>query len=86
MNTGALAGFAAGVILLYLVGYVLMVPGRYFLRFLVNAALGGLGLWLAACTGPIWGITLGINPITALVSGFLGIPGVVLLVALKAVL
>ena len=86
MNTGALAGFAAGVILFYLVGYVLMVPGRYLLRLMINACLGGLGLWAVHAFGSIWGISLGINPVTALVSGFLGLPGVVLLMALCAVL
>lgn len=86
MNTGTLAGFAAGMILLYLVGYVLMVPRRYFFRLLINGGLGAIALWAACHLGPMWGITLGINPVTALAAGFLGIPGVVLLAALQIVL
>ena len=86
MNTGVLAGFAAGIILLYLVGYVLLVPKRYFFRLLINGGLGAAALWAACHLGPMWGITLGINPITALAAGFLGIPGVVLMTALQAVL
>ena len=86
MNIGALAGFAAGVILFYRVGDVLMVPGKYFLRLLINACLGGAGLWIVHSLGPVWGISLGINVVTALVSGFLGLPGVVLLMALCTVL
>lgn len=49
MNTSAMVGFAAGLILIYLVGYLMMVPGKYALRMLMNACLGGL-----ACLLSIW--------------------------------
>ena len=86
MNNSAAAGFAAGVILMYLAAYVMMIPGRYRIRLLVNACLGAAALGAAHALGPVWGISLGINAVTALVSGFLGIPGVVLLTALGTVL
>lgn len=36
--------------------------------------------------GPVWGVTVGVNAITAMTVGFLGVPGVVLLVLLKGLL
>jgi inhibitor of the pro-sigma K processing machinery len=40
-------------------------------------------LWLANLLGRHFGITVPINPITALIAGFLGVPGVVLVLALQ---
>ena len=86
MNTSAMVGFAAGMILFYLVGYLMMVPGKYALRMLMNACLGGIGLLVVNMVGPVWGVTVGVNAITAMTVGFLGVPGVVLLVLLKGLL
>ena len=83
MDTSAMIGFAAGVILIYLVGYLLMMPGKLALRLLINACLGGIGLMVVGMVGPVWGITVGVNLVTALTVGFLGIPGVVLLILLS---
>ena len=86
MQLEAWVGFGAGVLLIYLVGYLLMVPGRYALRLLLNAALGGLGLIALHLLGPLWGLEVGLNAVTALAAGFLGIPGVVLLAVLRGIL
>ena len=49
--------------------------------FLINAAVGAVALWIL----DIVGFGVPINWITAAVVGFLGIPGVILLVVLKHV-
>ncbi len=86
MNTSAMVGFAAGLILVYLVGYLMMIPGKYAIRMLINACLGGIGLLVVNMVGPVWGVAVGVNAITAMTVGFLGVPGVVLLVLLKSLL
>jgi len=79
--------YAFGVFLLYLIARVLVLPLRILLRLLYNALVGALLLaFVNFVGGYVLGIYLPINPVTALVAGFLGIPGIVLLVALQHLL
>jgi len=72
-----------GIILLYLAGWVLLVPLKYLLRLIFNGILGGISLILINIFGGLIGIHIGVNPITALISGMLGIPGISLLLILQ---
>ena len=81
-----LIAYALGLVLLYAPGWLLLVPLKFLLRFLINAALGGLLLWVLNLAGGLFGVTVAINPVTALTVGFLGIPGVILLLLLQVML
>ena len=50
------------------------------LKFVIHAASGFACLWLLNLAAVYTGITIEINLITVLISGFLGIPGIILLV------
>lgn len=78
--------FAGGLVLLYLVGWLLLVPLKIVWRLIYNGIIGGVVLWLLNLIGGYFGFTLAINPLTALIVGFLGVPGVILLVILKFIL
>ena len=80
------AFFALGLVLLYGLGWLLMVPFRMVLRFLFNGLIGGALLVLLNLFGSMFGLTVAINPLTALLAGFLGIPGVILVVVLTLIL
>jgi len=68
--------FALGLLLLYGLGWLMLVPLRKMLGLLANGVLGVLLLLLVNLLGPTWGYGIAINPFTALMAGFLGIPGV----------
>lgn len=78
--------YAFGLILLYVVGWILLVPIKLLMRLIWNGVIGGVLLFLVNLVGGIWGISIVINPINALVAGFLGVPGVVLLLLLQYIL
>ncbi|HHV72089.1 MAG TPA: pro-sigmaK processing inhibitor BofA [Clostridia bacterium] len=78
-----IAAFIFGVLLLYLFAKILFVPLKIVGRLVFNGILGGVILWLVNLVGSFFDFSVPINPITALVAGFLGIPGVVLIIALK---
>ncbi len=78
--------FALGLVLLYLIGWLLLVPMRFLWRLAAGSVLGGCMLWLVGQFGFLFGFTVSLNPLTALIAGFLGIPGVALVIALSLLL
>ncbi|MEW5867415.1 MAG: pro-sigmaK processing inhibitor BofA family protein [Bacillota bacterium] len=85
MDISTVIAYAFGVFLLYIVAYILYVPLRFVIRLMYNAIIGGVLLWVVNLVGGFFGLSVPINPVTALVAGFLGIPGVVLIIALRYV-
>lgn len=79
-------GYALGLILLYFVGWLLLVPLKTILKFIYNGILGGIILWILNLIGGLIHVTVAINPITALIVGFLGVPGIILILLLQFIL
>ncbi len=74
-----IAAVVLGVIVLL---KLLSKPIRFVLKLLINTVLGFVLLWLINFFGGEIGIELSLTLVNALVVGFLGIPGVLLLLAL----
>ncbi|MGE5577677.1 MAG: pro-sigmaK processing inhibitor BofA family protein [Syntrophothermus sp.] len=78
-----IVAFIFGLVLLYFLARILFLPLRIIATLLYNALLGGVLLWVTNLLGHYVALNIPINPITALVAGFLGVPGVILLIALQ---
>lgn len=65
-----------GLVLLYLLIKVLKWP----LKILINGVIGIVLLYVTNLLGAYLGFSIAINWITALIAGFLGVPGVIFLV------
>lgn len=79
-----LLAFGGGLLLVYLVGMVLVVPLKWLVRLLVNSVIGFLILAAINAVGmPLLGFSIPLNLVNVLVSGVLGVPGVVLLVLFR---
>lgn len=72
-----------GILLLYIMGRMFLMPIKLIFRLIYNGLIGGVMLWLLNFAGAYIGFNIPINPITALVAGFLGLPGVILLILFK---
>lgn len=77
------AAYGVGVLLVYALARLLALPLKFTLQLIANAVVGVVLLLLFNLIGGFWGYRLPLNPLTAVVAGFLGIPGVLLLFALK---
>ena len=66
-------------VLLYLIIKLLKWP----IKLLINGIVGVILLYVANFIGEYFNFYITINPITALIAGFLGIPGVIFLVIFK---
>lgn len=83
MEWSVLAAFAVGIFLIYLVGKLFVMPLRLVFRLIYNGLIGGVMLWVVNLVGSHIGFSIAINPLSALIAGFLGLPGVVLLILFK---
>lgn len=79
----ALFSYGIAIILLFIVVKIFAWPIKVFIRLCVNGFLGAVLLWIVNFFGATFGITVGINAITALIAGFFGIPGVIFLIIYK---
>jgi inhibitor of the pro-sigma K processing machinery len=86
LDLNVIMAYAFGLLLLYIVGWLLVMPLKFILRLLYNGIIGGLMLWVLNLVGGFFGLQVAINPVTALIAGFLGIPGVLLIVVLNYIL
>ena len=71
--------FLGAMIVLFIILKVISLPIKIIIKLLINALIGGVVLFLINLTGLI---ALDITWITALIVGFLGIPGVVVVIIL----
>lgn len=83
MDVPLIMVYAFSAFIIYVLAYILYVPLKCAMRLLTSILVGGALLWITNLLGSRLGFAVAINPITALVSGTLGLPGVVLLVVLK---
>lgn len=83
MNLVVIIAYVAGVLFLYALGKLLLIPLRTIFNLIVNAVIGGGVLLLINFVGSFWDFQVGVNPITALLVGLLGVPGVLLVVGLR---
>ncbi|MDF2840829.1 MAG: bofA [Clostridia bacterium] len=67
----------------YILGMLLVLPIKMIVRLIINGVIGALALIVFNLFGSYIGVTIGVNPVTALIAGFLGIPGVLLMIFVK---
>lgn len=82
LEIGILLAYAFGVLIIYFLGYFLLVPAKILLRVLLNSFIGGAAILLINGIGAFWGIHIPLNILTAVTVGVLGIPGVFILLLL----
>ena len=75
--------FLACIIFLFIIGKIFFVPLKIIFKVLANSILGALIIYVVNLIGNIYGFHLGLNLITTLIVGILGIPGAILLIILK---
>jgi len=75
--------YAVGIVLLYILGRLLLVPMKVVMKLVYNAILGGIALIALNFAGSLVGFQIAFNLASAFIAGILGIPGIALLVALK---
>ncbi len=71
------------LIILYIVAQVFIKPVKLLWKLAINSAVGLVLLLLVNYLGAFFDFSLPVNIISVLIAGFLGIPGVLLLICLQ---
>ena len=69
----------AGILILFIILKILAMPMKIIIKLLINAFVGVVVLYLLNLIG----VGIVINWITALIVGFLGVPGVIIVAVLQ---
>ena len=75
--------FAIPILVGWLILKVLLKPIKWAGKLAIHALAGFLCLWLLNCVSGFTGLELPINAVTVLLSGTLGIPGILLVILLE---
>ena len=74
------------VLLIFLLLRIIAAPVRLAVKVLLNSACGFACLWLLNWISGFTGIFFPINPVTVIIAGFLGLPGIALLAVAQFIL
>lgn len=83
MDIRIVLAYIVGIILLFTIGRVLLIPLKVVLRLIYNALLGGIVLVAINLAGGLFNFQIALNIFSAFIVGTLGVPGIVLLIVLK---
>ena len=85
-DTMSIMAYSLGLIIIYVCCRIFAKPLKWVLRLTVNAILGGLVLAAVNFVGGFAGMAVIINPLTSLIAGLLGLPGVALVILMQYLL
>ena len=86
MDTNTIGIISICIILFLIFGRIFIWPLKKILKLVINSILGGLLIYIINVIGMNFGFHIGLNLVTSLLVGFLGVPGAALLVILKIIL
>ncbi|WP_246566031.1 pro-sigmaK processing inhibitor BofA family protein [Tissierella simiarum] len=86
MGINTILAYVFGLFLLYIIGMILVIPIKVIMKLVINGIIGGVLLFIFNLVGGLFGLGIALNPLNAIIVGFLGIPGVILLLVLQIVL
>ena len=78
--------FLACICFLFIIGKIFIVPIKWITKLIFNSILGALLICAINLIGGIWAFHIGVNVLTAIMVGILGIPGAICLVVITLLL
>ena len=86
MDITTIGTFVICIILLFVLGKIFIWPLKNILKLVFNSILGGILIYVINIIGMSFNFHIGLNLVTAIFVGLLGVPGAILLVVLKIII
>ena len=83
MDLNTIIIYLACLIVIFIIGKIFIVPLKHIVKLLINSVLGGFLIYIVNVIGGSFGFHIGLNVGTAIFTGLLGSPGVILLILIK---
>lgn len=75
--------YLACICFIFIFGRLFILPLKKILKLIFNSFLGGLVIFIINLIGAKFSFHIGLNIITSIIVGLLGIPGTVLIIIVK---
>lgn len=75
--------FLGCIIFLFIIGKIFIIPLKSIFKLVVNSLMGGVIIFLINLIGAMFSFHIGLNFVTSIIIGILGVPGAILLIVLK---
>lgn len=85
-DNASIFAYAIGLILALVLCRIFIKPIKWIIKLLFNGTIGALILSAVNFVGGFAGIYITISPLSAILSGFLGVPGIFLVALLQYLL
>lgn len=82
-DVGIILAYSAGIMLIFMISWIFVKPFKFLGKLILNSLLGALFLIIFNYFSQYTGIYIGVNEITALILGALGIPGFIAILIVK---
>ncbi len=86
MDFNNILTYGACIIFLFIFGRIFILPLKSILKLILNSILGGILIFIINAVAGNFGFHIGLNIITSMFVGLLGLPGAGLLIILQAIL
>lgn len=79
----SILAYGLGIFIIFILGKILLIPMKILMKLIINGISGGILLFLINIVGSAFGLNIEITPLNAIISGVLGVPGVILLLLMQ---
>jgi len=84
LDTNTIIIYSACIITILIVGKIFLFPIKKILKLIINSIFGGIIIYVINFFGTVFNFHIGLNIVTSVFVGILGIPGVILLIIIQA--
>lgn len=82
-DVGIILAYSAGIMLIFMISWIFVKPLKFLGRLILNSLLGALFLIIFNYFGQYTGVYIGVNVVSALLLGILGIPGFIAILVVR---
>ena len=83
MDLNSIIVYLACLIVIILIGKIFYIPLKHIIKLIINSLLGGVLIYIVNIIGASFNFHIGLNVGTAIFTGILGVPGVIVLIFVK---
>jgi inhibitor of the pro-sigma K processing machinery len=83
MDLNSIIVYLACLIVIILIGKIFYIPLKHIIKLIINSLLGGVLIYIVNIIGASFNFHIGLNVGTAIFTGILGVPGVIVLILVK---